>query len=78
MRVDLAWLDQLAAVDTDRAQWAASLLEHYVRVYLNAGEATATLHDPLAAAIALDRAWPAGALSRCRLSCAGSTRAGAP
>jgi purine nucleosidase len=54
MGVDLAWLDRLAAVDTDRAQWAASLLEHYVRVYLNAGETTATLHDPLAAAIALD------------------------
>lgn len=50
---DAAWLDAVAAVPTQQAQFAASLLEHYLRAW--AGSTPhAWLHSPLAAGVALD------------------------
>jgi purine nucleosidase len=51
-RTDEAWLDALAGVASPRAQFAAALLDHYSGFYSNMfGFRTATMHDPLAAAL---------------------------
>nr|MDQ3579169.1 nucleoside hydrolase [Actinomycetota bacterium] len=54
-RADGAWLDALSKSLELRAQFATAVLTHYVDFYTNMfGLRVATLHDPLAAAIALD------------------------
>jgi purine nucleosidase len=55
-RMDTDWLAALAAVKGPRADFANKLLDHYGQFYSNMfGEHSCTLHDPLAAAIALDQ-----------------------
>jgi purine nucleosidase len=52
---DHAWLAMLADIDDGRARFATALLKHYTEVYTNLfGHEACTLHDPLAAAIAVD------------------------
>ncbi|WP_240686875.1 nucleoside hydrolase [Amycolatopsis suaedae] len=54
-RADAAWLDRLAAATTPRARFASRLLNHYATVYEGLfSEHIVTLHDALAAAIAVD------------------------
>jgi purine nucleosidase len=54
-RADSDWLDALAKVDSPRAQFASALLDHYAGFYSNMfGFRTATMHDPLAAALLCD------------------------
>lgn len=50
---DAAWLDAVAAIPSQRAQFAASLLEHYLRAWAGSSP-HAVLHGPLASAVALD------------------------
>lgn len=50
---EAAWLDAVAATPTRAAQFAATLLEHYLRAWSGASP-RAVLHAPLAAAVALD------------------------
>jgi purine nucleosidase len=55
-RVGTEWLAALAEVKNPRADFANKLLDHYGQFYSNMfGEHSCTLHDPLAAAIALDQ-----------------------
>lgn len=50
------WLAELAEIHNPRADFANKLLDHYGQFYANMfGEQSCTLHDPLAAAIALDQ-----------------------
>ena len=52
---DAGWLDAVAALPNPRAKFAAALLDHYAGFYSTMfGRRGCTLHDPLAAAIALD------------------------
>jgi purine nucleosidase len=52
---DSAWLATLASIDDARARFATALLKHYTEVYTTLfGQDVCTLHDPLAAAIAVD------------------------
>lgn len=52
---DSAWLATLASIDDGRARFATALLKHYAEVYTALfGHETCALHDPLAAAIAVD------------------------
>jgi purine nucleosidase len=54
-RADDAWLDALAKSDDPRAKYCSDVLAFYAAFYTNMfGVRVATLHDPLAAAIALD------------------------
>ncbi|PSL51403.1 purine nucleosidase [Saccharothrix carnea] len=54
-RVDQTWLDTLATIDNPRARFATSIIGHYANFYAAMfGRRECTLHDPLAAAIALD------------------------
>jgi purine nucleosidase len=54
-RFGVDWLGELSKVDNPRADFANKLLDHYGQFYSNMfGEQSCTLHDPLAAAIALD------------------------
>jgi purine nucleosidase len=54
-RVGTEWLAALTEVKNPRADFANKLLDHYGQFYSNMfGEHSCTLHDPLAAAIALD------------------------
>src|SRR5439155_21179181 len=54
-RADEDWLDALAKVETPRARFASALLDHYAGFYSNMfGIRTATMHDPLAAALLCD------------------------
>jgi purine nucleosidase len=56
-RANQAWLDKLAAIDSPRARFATKIVRHYADFYAAMfGRREATLHDPLAAAIALDPA----------------------
>lgn len=55
-RVGGEWMAALAEVRGSRADFANKLLDHYQKFYSNMfGEHSCTLHDPLAAAIALDQ-----------------------
>jgi purine nucleosidase len=52
---DRSWLAMLANIDDGRARFATTLLKHYTEVYTTLfGHEACTLHDPLAAAIAVD------------------------
>lgn len=55
VRADEHWLAALAALPGPRARFASAILEHYVGFYhAMLGSRVCTLHDPLAAAIAVD------------------------
>jgi purine nucleosidase len=55
--VDGAWLDRLAAADSDVARFASRILEFYVSAYRPAlGGRGAVIHDALAAMLAIDPA----------------------
>jgi purine nucleosidase len=52
---DPTWLASLANIDDPRARFASALLTHYADVYSTLfGHRACSLHDPLAAAIAVD------------------------
>lgn len=54
-RADVAWLDRLAAAPNERAQWITRVLKHYTDFYERLfSTRIATMHDAMAAAIALD------------------------
>jgi purine nucleosidase len=54
-RVGTEWLAALAELKGPRADFANKILDHYGQFYSNMfGEHSCTLHDPLAAAVALD------------------------
>ncbi|RKT69468.1 purine nucleosidase [Saccharothrix variisporea] len=56
-RADFAWLNRLAALDSDRARYAHAIVAHYADLYATLlGEKVFTLHDPLAAALTVDPA----------------------
>lgn len=53
--VDTDWLARLAASDSPGARFATRILGHYVDFYSTSlGTRTCSMHDPLAAAVALD------------------------
>ncbi len=57
VRADSAWLARLAAINTPRAHFASNILGFYTNTYSALlGHQACTLHDPAAAAIALDTA----------------------